>query len=166
MKSSKCFLSEAFTKSSTTTSSDKASPTSASPSAKSKPGLHIWSRPVPGASEASSVSKRTTREVSSSSWWSKVSSPSVRRSASHSSPAPTAAPSEGSVTTVTPVLIGIERVKVYGVVVVIITLDIGVRHHLEYEVEGRHELVQTAGDLDTPVTGLGGAVREDLPGDT
>ena len=81
------------------------------------------------------------------------------------SPHSPSAPSKRPISAVTSVLIGKEGVKVDGIVVVVIALNICVGHDLQYEVEGGHEPVQTTGDLDTPVSGLGGAVREHLAGD-
>ena len=82
----------------------------------------------------------------------------VRRSPPHPPPAS----SKGPLSSVTSVLVGEEGVEVDGVVVVVVALDIRVDHHLQDEVEGGHEPVQAAGHLDTPVSGLGGAVREHL----
>ena len=87
-------------------------------------------------------------------------SPTSRRSSPHTT-TPASSASERRVT-VTPVLIGKEGVKIDGIIVVVISLYISHSYHFKYEVEGGHKLVQTAGDLDTAVRGLGGAVREDL----
>ena len=45
---------------------------------------------------------------------------------------------------------------------IVVTLDLGPGHHVKYEMEGGHQALQAAADLDTAVAGLRGAVREDL----
>ena len=63
---------------------------------------------------------------------------------------------------VAPILVGVERIKVDGVVVVDGTPNIGVSHDLEYVGECGHNLVQVARHLHTSVSRLGRAVGVNL----
>ena len=92
-----------------------------------------------------------------------MSSSSRRSSSQSATSAPASAPKAG-LPAVAPVLVSKESIKICGVVVVVVALDLSAEHHVKYEVEGGHQTLQTATDLDTAVTGLGGAVREHLGG--
>ena len=156
MKSSETVVTEAFIVTSTTTSHKSSTPSEAA-STETKASVHIWagsaaiSRPT-----KTSVWERSSPEACSSSRRTSEISSTSRRSSSHSTPA--SATSKAGLPAVATVLVSEESVKVSRVVVVVVTLDLSPGHHVEYEVEGGHQTLQTAADLDTAVAGLWGAV--------
>ena len=163
VKTSKAVITEALIVSSPApASSYKSPPTSESASTEAKPSVHVRaeSRAV-SRSTKPSVRERSTPEASTSSRRSAEISSTSRRSSSHSSSAAASACKAG-LPSVAAILVGEESIEVCRVVVVVVALDLGVGHHVEDEVEGGHETLQSSTDLDTAVAGLRGAVRENL----